>query len=78
MKPLSPGTTVFITDIKCRGKVIQRASTPRSCIVDTSTAVVRRNRLHLRIIADNPVNHDKEQPMLIERTKDTIDGIGVI
>ena len=32
-------------------------------MVDTSTAVVRRNRLHLRIIPDNPVNHDKEQPI---------------
>lgn len=62
MKPLSSGTTVFITDMKCRGKVIQRANTPRSYMVDTSTAVVRRNRSQLRIIPDNPVNQDKEQP----------------
>ena len=38
MKPLSSGTTVFITDMKCRGKVIQRAGTPRSCVADTPTS----------------------------------------
>ena len=32
-------------------------------MIDTSTAVVRRNRSHLRIIPDNPVNHDEEQPV---------------
>ena len=61
MKTLSSGTTVFITDMKCRGKVIQRANTPRSYMVDTPTAVVRRNRSHLRIIPDISANSQKEQ-----------------
>ena len=53
--------------MKCRGKVIQRANTPRSYMVDTPTAVVRRNRSHLRIVPDNSVKQGKEQstPMLV-------------
>ena len=62
MKPLSTGTTVFITDMKCQGKVVQKAKTPRSYLVNTSTAVVRRSRSQLRTIPDNhPVNQDKGQ-----------------
>ena len=55
MKPLSSGKPVFITNMKCRGKVIQRASTPRAYLVDASTAVIRRNLLHLRIIPGIPL-----------------------
>ena len=61
MKPLSTGTTVFITDMKCRGKFVQKANTPRSYLVNTSTAVVRTNRSQLRTIPDNPVDQDKGQ-----------------
>ena len=62
MKPLSSGTTVFVTDMKCQGKVVEEANTPRSYLVNTSTAVVRRNRSQLRIIPDTSMNHDKDQP----------------
>ena len=62
MKPLSSGTTVFVTDMKCQGKVVEEANTSRSYLVNTSTAVVRRNPSQLRIVPDNSMNHDKDQP----------------
>ncbi|UYV63772.1 K02A2.6-like, partial [Cordylochernes scorpioides] len=48
MEELSEGDTVWITDMRTCGIVKQKASTPRSYIVDTPVATLRRNRFHLR------------------------------
>ncbi|UYV83817.1 hypothetical protein LAZ67_X000281 [Cordylochernes scorpioides] len=48
MEELSEGDTVWITDMRIWGIVKQKASTPRSYMVDTTVGTVRRNRFHLR------------------------------
>ncbi|UYV83981.1 hypothetical protein LAZ67_X000778 [Cordylochernes scorpioides] len=48
MEELSEGDTVWITDMRIWGIVKQKASTPRSYMVDTPVGTVRRNRFHLR------------------------------
>ncbi|UYV69469.1 hypothetical protein LAZ67_6003708 [Cordylochernes scorpioides] len=48
MEELSEGDTVWITDMRIWGIVKQKASTPRSYMVDTPVGTLRRNRFHLR------------------------------
>ncbi|UYV83983.1 K02A2.6-like [Cordylochernes scorpioides] len=48
MEELSEGDTVWITDMRIWGIVKQKASTPRSYMVDTPVGTVRQNRFHLR------------------------------
>ncbi|UYV81392.1 hypothetical protein LAZ67_20001039, partial [Cordylochernes scorpioides] len=48
MEELSEGDTVWITDMRTWGIVKQKASTPRSYMVDTPVRTLRRNRFHLR------------------------------
>ncbi|UYV62131.1 hypothetical protein LAZ67_1007944 [Cordylochernes scorpioides] len=48
MEELSEGDTVWITDMRTWGIVKQKASTPRSYLVDTPVGTLRRNRFHLR------------------------------
>ncbi|UYV67706.1 K02A2.6-like, partial [Cordylochernes scorpioides] len=48
MEELSEGDTVWITDMQTWGIVKQKASTPRSYMVDTPVGTLRRNRFHLR------------------------------
>ncbi|UYV71663.1 K02A2.6-like, partial [Cordylochernes scorpioides] len=48
MEELSEGDTVWITDMRTWGIVKQKASTPRSYMVDTPVGTLRRNRSHLR------------------------------
>ncbi|UYV69063.1 K02A2.6-like [Cordylochernes scorpioides] len=48
MEELSEGDTVWITDMRTWGVVKQKASTPRSYLVDTPVGTLRRNRFHLR------------------------------
>ncbi|UYV65479.1 K02A2.6-like [Cordylochernes scorpioides] len=48
MEELSEGDTVWIKDMRIWGIVKQKASTPRSYMVDILVGTVRRNRLHLR------------------------------
>ncbi|UYV75780.1 hypothetical protein LAZ67_13001327, partial [Cordylochernes scorpioides] len=48
MGELSEGDTVWITDMRTWGIVKQKASTPRSYMVDTPVGTLRRNRFHLR------------------------------
>ncbi|UYV71423.1 K02A2.6-like, partial [Cordylochernes scorpioides] len=48
MEELSEGDTVWITDMQIWGIVKQKASTPRSYMVDTPVGTLRRNRFHLR------------------------------
>ena len=70
MEPLCSGTTVFVTDMKCRGNVIGKANTPRSYIVNTSKAVVRRNRIQLKvippIIPEGPEKQGEEKPTPVQ------------
>ena len=47
MPELAPGDKVWVTDKEVPGAVVQQAHTPRSYIVDTPSAVIRRNRRHL-------------------------------
>ncbi|UYV71047.1 K02A2.6-like, partial [Cordylochernes scorpioides] len=48
MEELSEGDTVWITDMRTWGIVKQKASTPRSYMVDTPVGTLRRNRFNLR------------------------------
>ncbi|UYV84530.1 K02A2.6-like, partial [Cordylochernes scorpioides] len=48
MEELSEGDTVWIADMRTWGIVKQKASTPRSYMVDTPVGTLRRNRFHLR------------------------------
>ncbi|UYV62643.1 hypothetical protein LAZ67_2001393 [Cordylochernes scorpioides] len=48
MEELSEDDTVWITDMRIWGIVKQKASTPRSYMVDTPVGTLRRNRFHLR------------------------------
>ncbi|UYV67397.1 hypothetical protein LAZ67_5000460 [Cordylochernes scorpioides] len=48
MEELFEGDTVWITDMRTWGIVKQKASTPRSYMVDTPVGTLRRNRFHLR------------------------------
>ncbi|UYV80506.1 K02A2.6-like [Cordylochernes scorpioides] len=48
MEELSEGDTVWITDMRTWGIVKQKASAPRSYMVDTPVGTLRRNRFHLR------------------------------
>ncbi|UYV67556.1 K02A2.6-like, partial [Cordylochernes scorpioides] len=48
MEELSEGDTVWIPDFRTWGIVKQKASTPRSYMVDTPVGTLRRNRFHLR------------------------------
>ncbi|UYV79391.1 K02A2.6-like [Cordylochernes scorpioides] len=48
MEELSEGDTVWITDMRIWGIVKQKASTPRSYMVDTRVGTLRQNRFHLR------------------------------
>ncbi|UYV62382.1 K02A2.6-like, partial [Cordylochernes scorpioides] len=48
MEELSEGDTVWITDMRIWGIVKQKASTPRSYMVDTPVGNLRQNRFHLR------------------------------
>ncbi|UYV77512.1 K02A2.6-like [Cordylochernes scorpioides] len=48
MEELFKGDTVWITDMRIWGIVKQKASTPRSYMVDTPVGSVRRDRFHLR------------------------------
>ncbi|UYV74574.1 hypothetical protein LAZ67_12000179, partial [Cordylochernes scorpioides] len=48
MEELSEGDTVWITDMRTWGIVKQKASTPRSYMVDTPVGTLRRNRFHLQ------------------------------
>ncbi|UYV77733.1 K02A2.6-like [Cordylochernes scorpioides] len=48
MEELSEGDTVWITDMRIWGIIKQKASTPRSYMVDTPVGTIRRNRFHLR------------------------------
>ena len=52
------GATVYITDMDCSGTVIRPSKKPRSCLVDTPTTVVRRNRVQLRNI---PIDTNEKQ-----------------
>ncbi|UYV68297.1 K02A2.6-like [Cordylochernes scorpioides] len=57
MEELSECDTVWITDMRISGIVKQKASTPRSYMVDTPVGTVRRNRFHLRkgdAVQDDP------------------------
>ncbi|UYV74273.1 hypothetical protein LAZ67_11002773 [Cordylochernes scorpioides] len=47
MEELSEGDTVWITDMRIWGIVKQKASTPRSYMVDTPVGTLCRNRFHL-------------------------------
>ncbi|UYV83268.1 K02A2.6-like, partial [Cordylochernes scorpioides] len=48
MEELSEGDTVWITDMRTWGIVKQKASAPRSYMVDTPVGTLRRNRFHQR------------------------------
>ncbi|UYV70871.1 hypothetical protein LAZ67_8000928 [Cordylochernes scorpioides] len=48
MEELSESDTAWITDMRTWGIVKQKASTPRSYMVDTPVGTLRRNRFHLR------------------------------
>ncbi|UYV69483.1 K02A2.6-like, partial [Cordylochernes scorpioides] len=48
MEELSEGDTVWITDMRTWGIVKQKASAPRSYMVDTPVGTLRRNRFNLR------------------------------
>ena len=47
LQQLEPDGKVWITDRKEPGRIIQKAQTPRSYIVETPSTTVRRNRRHL-------------------------------
>ncbi|XP_028418586.1 uncharacterized protein K02A2.6-like [Dendronephthya gigantea] len=63
MKPLTSGTTVYVTDMNCTGTVIKTSNKPRSYLVDTPMTVIRRNRAHLRSIPNHTIIQqvDKKQ-----------------
>ena len=44
---LKTGNTVWITDRKEQGTIVEKAATPRSYLVQTPTSTIRRNRRHL-------------------------------
>lgn len=44
---LKIGDTVWITDARTWGRVVEKAPTPRSYIIETPSGTVRRNRFHL-------------------------------
>lgn len=47
LRPLMPGDDVWVQDIPCVAKVLSPLQRPRSYIVETSSAVIQRNRKHL-------------------------------
>ncbi len=64
---LVPGETVWIIDMKTWGRVVKKASTPRSYLIETPTGILRRNRFHLKkgydyaLPEDNTVVYENEQ-----------------
>ncbi|KAL1444202.1 hypothetical protein MTO96_029968 [Rhipicephalus appendiculatus] len=59
LPPLEPGDTVWVRDIKETACVLSPASKPRSYVVQTPTAVLVRNRVHLEPYSDptmSPLN----------------------
>lgn len=56
---LSPGSTVWVKDLKCPGKVLHRTDTPRSYWVRTTKGDVRRNRRALNRIPAHSGQRDE-------------------
>ncbi|KAL1417904.1 hypothetical protein MTO96_026392 [Rhipicephalus appendiculatus] len=60
LPPLEPGDTVWVRDIKETACVLSPASKPRSYVVETSTAVLVRNRVHLVPYSDSTTSQLNE------------------
>ncbi|XP_037503251.1 uncharacterized protein LOC119378078 [Rhipicephalus sanguineus] len=60
LPPLEPGDTVWVRDIKETACVLSPASKPRSYVVETPTAVLVRNRVHLALYSDPTTSHLNE------------------
>ena len=52
---LEPGSHVFVKDFKTTGKVVSKAHTPRSYVVETPSGEVRRNRRHLVKLSESQI-----------------------
>ncbi|KAL1481098.1 hypothetical protein MTO96_050469 [Rhipicephalus appendiculatus] len=60
LPPLEPGDTVWVRDIKKTACVLSPASKPRSYVVETTTAVLVRNRVHLVPYSDSAMSQVNE------------------
>ncbi|KAL1472279.1 hypothetical protein MTO96_039444 [Rhipicephalus appendiculatus] len=60
LPPLEPGDTVWVRDIKETACVLSPASKPRSYVVETPTAVLVRNRVHLVPYSDSTTSQLNE------------------
>ncbi|KAL1422862.1 hypothetical protein MTO96_000441 [Rhipicephalus appendiculatus] len=60
LPPLEPGDTVWVRDIKETACVLSPASKPRSYVVETPTAVLVRNRVHLVPYSDSATSQVNE------------------
>ncbi len=60
---LKIGDTVWITDMRTWGRVVEKAPTPRSYIVETPSGSVRRNRFHLSKGNDVIIPEPEECPV---------------
>lgn len=59
--------------MRCEGKVIKNANTPRSHVVDTAKAIVRRNLSHMIILARlAPCSNEEADTRLLLRVADAI------
>jgi hypothetical protein len=47
MAKLFPGEMIWVKDKACEGRVVRHAAAPRSYIIETARAQIRRNRMHL-------------------------------
>lgn len=68
LPPLEPGDTVWVRDIKETACVLSPASKPRSYVVETPTAVLVRNRVHLVPYSD-PTTSQLNEPASRENSE---------
>lgn len=60
LSPLTPGTEVWMADIKAEGTVLSPHAAPRSYLVEGPQGVMRRNRKHLLPLGDTA--HQQRAP----------------
>ncbi|KAL1424317.1 hypothetical protein MTO96_020309 [Rhipicephalus appendiculatus] len=69
LPPLEPGDTVWVRDIKETACVLSPASKPRSYVVETPTAVLVRNRVHLVPYSDSTTSQLREKKAKGKKSK---------
>ena len=70
---LHPGDPVWLQDQKTEGTVLHKAGTPRSYIIQTPNGHLRRNRRHLNLLPETPIQSERGPKLVTPSAASTPD-----